>query len=1244
MLRIHVSVCLKALIVRCVALLVAVAGRAAAQADVIRGRISGEQNEAVAGASVTATSTSGNVSRNATTDRDGRFTITFVNGDGDYWVSIAALGFNPRRMQVRRSADQEILIADARLTRAGVALDPVKVNAPGTRRRAERDTTFADIGGTERRLNTEALTAEQLADLALLAGTLPGVQVIPNADGGPSGWSVLGLGPEQNETTLNGMRFGGTALPRDAGFDASVVTSPYDVSRGGFSGSQLALRTKAPSNLTLRANSVAFDAPWLQWTDPIGRSLGQDFGALSLGGVLTKPIKLDRSFVHVAYQLGRRYSDLSTLLSADDAALRASGVAGDSVRRLTSILGRAGVPTTLSRVPSQRLSDQGLVYGSIDLTSPSASGQALNVTFTGNWNRQRAALISSLAPPAHGGERNTWGGSAQARHTRYFSGGILSETQLALGASRSDGSPYLTLPNASVRINSAYVDGSTSVATLFVGGATGLDRVSQSLALSAMNQLSWFSLNNKHRLKLTTEITREAVDERLAVNTLGTFQFNSLADFEAGSAVAFRRQLTSPTHDFAHYITAISLGDAYSPTAQLQFNYGLRVDANHFGSTPQTNALVGQELGISNDHTPNRVRLSPRLGFSYTGGPARQTAVTDGGARAPRTTVRGGIGVFQGVPATSTLGPMLDNTGLGNGAQRLECLGTATPRANWAAYAADIASVPSVCADGTGGSVFVNARPGVTLFAPDYSAPRSVRSNVQWSGQVLGGRFSARADATYSLNLEQTGSVDLNFTPTARFTLRDEAGRPMFAAPSSIAPASGVVSSNDARRSERFARVTELRSDLRSDSREVTLSVAPAGFRSLLDWNLSYVYSNYREQTYGFSSTTGNPFDKEWSRSWLDSHHQFVYTLGVNVFDALRLSWAGTVRSGLPYTPMIAGDMNGDGFENDRAFVFDPAATADPAVASAMRTLLRDGPSCLARQLGRLAARSSCQGPWTTSASLTIGLNPVRWWRSNRLDVLFQVSNPLGAADLVMNGADRLRGWGQPANPDAALYYVRGFDPATQRFKYEVNPRFGSTAPATTAIRAPVVFTGIVRVDVGPTRERQTLTQQLDRGRRDDGSAKMPEALLRAMYATGGVYNPFAAILRVADSISLSGPQADSITVLNRVYTRRSEAIWTPIAKELAALPNDYDADAAYRRYVGGRRETIDLLADLAPHARALLTGDQLRRLPTYLVAHLDTRFLTTVRSGTAGLGLAYLPGVSAPRTTAIAAGGTIGR
>src|SRR6185295_5113579 len=109
-----------------------------------------------------------------------------------------------------------------------------RVAAP--RDRVARGQNNPDISGTERAVNPSALAANQLGDLAAMAASLPGVLLVPGADGDPSGFSVLGLGTDQNSTTLNGQNLEGSNLPRDASVSASLVTAPYDVSRGGFSG------------------------------------------------------------------------------------------------------------------------------------------------------------------------------------------------------------------------------------------------------------------------------------------------------------------------------------------------------------------------------------------------------------------------------------------------------------------------------------------------------------------------------------------------------------------------------------------------------------------------------------------------------------------------------------------------------------------------------------------------------------------------------------------------------------------------------------------------------------------------------------------------------------------------------------------------------------------------------------------------------------------------------------------------
>ena len=171
-----------------------------------------------------------------------------------------------------------------------------------------------------------------------------------------------------------------------------------------------------------------------------------------------------------------------------------------------------------------------------------------------------------------------------------------------------------------------------------------------------------------------------------------------------------------------------------------------------------------------------------------------------------------------------------------------------------------------------------------------------------------------------------------------------------------------------------------------------------------------------------------------------------------------------------------------------------------------------------------------------------------------RATLSFNVSNPLGAADLLLHGQNDLRGWGQQVFVDPALLYVRGFDPVTKRYTYEVNQRFGSTNPQYQPFRAPVTVSAMLRYDIGPTRERQVLTQALDRGRRTQGT-KAPEALIKAQFGTGGVPNPMATILRDQDTLKLSAAQADSLAMMNRRYTVRLDSIWAPIAKRYAALP-----------------------------------------------------------------------------------------
>ena len=122
----------------CAALLgVAFASHAEAQSDVIRGRVTGPDSLPLQNVVVTATTISGNVNRTARTDKNGRYTITFPGGDGDYMLTIAALGYAVKRFEVKRVADEDILHI------VGVALHQVA----GTRDEGDEAPIPGDRGG-----------------------------------------------------------------------------------------------------------------------------------------------------------------------------------------------------------------------------------------------------------------------------------------------------------------------------------------------------------------------------------------------------------------------------------------------------------------------------------------------------------------------------------------------------------------------------------------------------------------------------------------------------------------------------------------------------------------------------------------------------------------------------------------------------------------------------------------------------------------------------------------------------------------------------------------------------------------------------------------------------------------------------------------------------------------------------------------------------------------------------------------
>ena len=111
-------------------------------------------------------------------------------------------------------------------------------------------------------------------------------------------------------------------------------------------------------------------------------------------------------------------------------------------------------------------------------------------------------------------------------------------------------------------------------------------------------------------------------------------------------------------------------------------------------------------------------------------------------------------------------------------------------------------------------------------------------------------------NALYSHNVDQPGSIDLNFAGVPRFSLADENGRAVFVPQTAIVAGTGLIATGNARRSSSFGQVVDRVSDLSSYARQVTLTVSPDFGFSVTQFTVNYTLNRITDTRRGFDGVT----------------------------------------------------------------------------------------------------------------------------------------------------------------------------------------------------------------------------------------------------------------------------------------------------------------------------------------------------------------------------------------------------
>jgi hypothetical protein len=1190
-----------------------------ATTDIVLGKVVNATGAPMPGVSVRVVSTETQIGRNATTNASGRFTVIFPDGGGNYRVTAKFVGYTPVTIPVNRAADEDRLVANITLGGSIPQLATVKTTA-------RRNNNRGDAGGTGRQMSPQQIEKLPIdgSDPNALAALTPGVVGVNATDTSSSAFSVAGQRPTLNSVTVDGTTFNGSTVPQEALRSTRVITNTYDVSRGQFTGGQVASTTRGGTNNVQGSFAYYFRNPALSFGNQGPSAFNQLRNQNQLSGGFGGPIIKDRLFSFSAFQLTRRSDNLVDLLNADPATITALGLNPDSVARFIQALRQKGVPLTAPGVPSQRVYENLTAFQRFDLIINDDNSLLVRGDFRGRI--QDGTRVNPNSLPTVGGHVDGAGGGLLVALTSHFSGSMVNELRTYAQRDYQTTTPYLD--GVAGRINPLPdVDSATTgVSALGFGGNSGLPQSTSNDLWESADEISWISPSGGHRVRFGTlfDVSRFAQLQNSGVN--GVYSFNSIGAFLTDSPASFTRTFNAIAKHGGVTSGALYIGDTWVPTSPLQLTYGVRAEATQFNGAPAENPDIENLFHLNTGLWPSEVHVSPRFGFQYIFRSAQ------GGQ--PSAVIRGGFGEFRANAPVSLFSSAQSQTGFPGAESQTVCTGSSIPfnGNDWPGYFNGSIPVPSNCPNAP---QFDSLRT-VTAFDRDFHSPRAWRGSLGVQKRLFAG-MNGSVDFTYARGVNLFGVTDANLNTTPKFYLPDEGNRPVYT--TVVDSTTGTTNLAGSRRVATYGNVYDVNSRLQSDTRQATVAIN--GFSLLgITYQVSYTYSHVRDQSsfaggsaaYGFSSATtgGNPNQSTWATSDLQRAHQFIATISWPIVPSLEITSIAKLVSGTPFSPLASQDINGDGARNDRAFVFNPATlagTGDSGLAGPMRQLLQNAPGrirdCLNSQLGQIAARNSCAGPWVPGIDIQINYRPAYFGLQRKLTLSLLLLNTLTGLDDLVHGPNHLAGWGQSFPPDPILLYVRGFDAQQQRYIYTVNQHFGQPYTAYGAYSAPFQLALEARYvlgDLSPDQLRSIFGGGGGRGGGGGegggrepgggggaggggagGGAGGPPVPLSEMIAERFAErfpNPFGAILALRDSLQLTPTEISALQADSETLAVQADSLKTQVQSQLKKMGNNPDPGTMVSLVRPQLQKARALQRDAIERAQHILTPEQWKLVP----------------------------------------------
>ncbi len=750
---------------------------------------------------------------------------------------------------------------------------------------------------------------------------------------------------------------GGTAGTNPISLDAiqefQVVVAPYDVKLSGFTGGGINAITRSGTN-SFSGSVFGFGRNQsLVGKSPNALKVAYpDFTEYQVGGRIGGPILKDKLFFFASAELTkytRPYANSS----------------------LTS--GSAGMSTVADQIHATMLAkgyDPG-TYGSVDLKRPSTKVFArldFNLNESNRFTLRHNFVDASDDILAARNLNNalSWG-SYTYRLASVTNSSVLQwnttignnmSNELIVGYTRIRDKrelPYAEAPEIEVR-----EAGNTY--------RLGPDRFSPANKLDQdiiefTNNFTWNV--GDHILTFGTHNEFYTFSNLFIRSFYGYYVFNSLADFQASKVGSYQRAFARsgdsydnrPSADFSANQFGLYVQDEWQIHPQLRLTAGLRVDMPTFPKTPAANDSVSKYFsGYSTSGVPDgKILISPRIGFNY--------AMTDDRA----AQLRGGVGVFTGKVPYVWVSNNFANTGL---------LTAELSGGNGTVFSLDPRNQPKVGDPGTGAPSLISE---INMIDPNFNFPQLFRVNLAYD-QKLPWDFVGTFEAIYSKTLNEVMYEKLNIRNFSSPTfIAAELNRPVYG---------GTDSKNN-----NFRDVLSLKNTSEGYQmnfavqfqRYVTRGVSVNfGYTHGIAKDMNSTTSSQAVSQMRFNPVKGDPNNPELTTSLYEIKHRFFASVSytheffANAPTTISLYYNG--QSGAPFSFIVNGDLNNDGFDQNDLFyipteaemtsrtyqlgaVTGGAFVANATMYAALESYIQNN-EYLSSNRGKIAERNGARNPW----------------------------------------------------------------------------------------------------------------------------------------------------------------------------------------------------------------------------------------------------------------------------------------